>query len=437
VTVETVLLYILGVVIIALGLGISIALHELGHLWPAKRFGVYVPKYMIGFGPTVWSKRVGETEYGVKALPLGGFVALSGMYPPEEDGVMRDSTTSFFDTAVQEAEPSEDPKRAFYLLPAWKRVIVMLGGPVMNLLLAVLAYAILLCGIGIPQLSTTIGTVNECVLPAAQTRQECAAGDPAAPAAAAGIRPGDRLLAIDGEPVTGWLQSTEIIREHAGEPIRILIERDGAELELTATPMRSQRYAIDDKGDVILDAAGEPAYVDVGFLGIGAAYETTRQPITSVLPAVGDNIVRVVDIIWQLPVRIWDTAAVIFTPGAERDPNGPLSVVGVGRLAGEIASIDAVPMLDKVGSLVGVFASLNTALFVFNLIPLLPLDGGHVLGAIWEAIRRGWAKLRGRPDPGPVDISKAAPITMVVVVLLGVMSLVLIAADIVKPITLL
>jgi len=437
VTVENVLLYIAGVLVIALGLALSIALHELGHLWPAKRFGVYVPKYMIGFGPTIWSMRRGETEYGVKALPLGGFVALSGMYPPADDGVMRDSTTSFFDTAVQEADPSEDPKRAFYLLPAWKRIIVMLGGPAMNLVLALIAYAVLLCGIGIPQLSTTIGSVTECVVPASVSQQECGPDDPLAPAAAAGILPGDRLLAIDGEEVTDWVASTETIRANPDRALRILVERDGAEVELVATPMLSQRYALDADGQVVLDEAGEPTYVDVGFLGIGPATETVPQPITAVLPAVGDNIARVVDIIWQLPVKIWEVGTVLVTPDAERDPNGPLSVVGVGRLAGEIASIDTVPFLDKVASMIGVFASLNIALFVFNLIPLLPLDGGHVLGAIWESVRRGWAKLRGAPDPGPVDISKAAPITLAVIALLGVMSLVLFAADIFKPITLL
>ncbi len=97
---STVIGYVVGVVAIAIGLGISIALHELGHLWPAKRFGVYVPKYMIGFGPTLWSRRIGETEYGFKLLPLGGFVALSGMYPPAKDGeAARDATTSLFDNA--------------------------------------------------------------------------------------------------------------------------------------------------------------------------------------------------------------------------------------------------------------------------------------------------------------------------------------------------
>jgi len=460
--------YIAGVVAIAIGLGISIALHELGHLWPAKRFGVYVPKYMIGFGPTLWSRRIGETEYGVKLLPLGGFVALSGMYPPAHDGdAPRDATTSLFDTApsadehespllaradaeeaaapreasrtfnrvVLQDEPADDPKRMFYLLPWWKRIIVMLGGPFMNLVLAVVAYAITLCLIGIPQETTTIGSVSQCALPASSTATECGPTDPVAPAYAAGMKPGDRLVSIDGTPVTDWYQATELIRAHPGEAVPIVVDRDGTATTITATPMLSQREVIDDKGNPVLDANGDVQYVDAGFLGISPAYATTPQPITSVLPQVGSNISQVGSIIVQLPVKVWDTAVAMFDPSSTRDPNGPLSIVGVGRLAGEITSLDTVPFLDKASSMVGMFASLNVALFVFNLIPLLPLDGGHVIGALWDAMRRGWALVRRKAAPKPIDISRLAPLTMVVVAILGVMSVVLIAADIVKPIT--
>ena len=464
----TVIGYIVGVVAIAIGLGVSIALHELGHLWPAKRFGVYVPKYMIGFGPTLWSKRIGETEYGFKLIPLGGFVALSGMYPPAHEGdAPRDATTSLFDTAptaeehespmlaradaeeaaaprdatrafsriVLQDEPADDPKRMFYLLPWWKRVVVMLGGPVMNLLLAVVAYAVLLCLIGIPQESTTIGSVSRCVVPASSTATECSPGDPVAPAFAAGLEPGDRFVAIDGTAVTDWVQATDLIRAHPGEAIPIVVDRGGAEMTITATPMLSQREAIDDAGHPVLDATGSPQYVEVGFLGIGSAYATTPQPVTAVLPQVGSNIAQVGSIVVQLPARVWDLATTMFNPDVQRDPNGPLSVVGVGRLAGEITSLDAVPFIDKLGSMIGMFASLNIALFVFNLIPLLPLDGGHVLGALWDAVRRGWAALRRKAAPRPIDISRLGPLTMVVVAILGVMGVVLIAADIVKPIT--
>jgi membrane-associated protease RseP (regulator of RpoE activity) len=186
---------------------------------------------------------------------------------------------------------------------------------------------------------------------------------------------------------------------------------------------------------VVTDASGDPVTVEAGFVGIGAATERVSQPVTAVLPAVGENVAGVAAIIVNLPQRMVDVANAAFGPG-ERDPNGPISVVGVGRVAGEIAAIDEIPVIDKAAGLIGILASLNIALFVFNLIPLLPLDGGHIAGAIWEAIRRGFAKLLRRPDPGPVDLAKLMPLTLGVVVLLGCMSALLIYADIVKPIAL-
>ena len=160
-----------------------------------------------------------------------------------------------------------------------------------------------------------------------------------------------------------------------------------------------------------------------------------QQPVTEVLPAVGENVAGVAGIILNLPQRIVDVANAAFGP-EERDPNGPISVVGVGRVAGEIASLDEIPLASKAAGLIGILASLNIALFVFNLIPLLPLDGGHIAGALWEGIRRAFAKLFRRPDPGPVDLAKLMPLTLAVVVVLGGMSALLIYADIVKPVQL-
>ena len=243
-----VVLFIVGVLVIVVGLAVSIGLHELGHLIPAKKFGVRVSQYMIGFGPTLFSRRKGETEYGVKAIPLGGYIAMSGMYPPKADGTQRNATTSFMDVvlqeggttgatieaAIEEAEPSKgrvgamiddareasaetivagEEHRAFYQLPIHKRIIIMLGGPFANLLIAIVGYAIVLCLFGIPQISTTIGSVNECVIPATSTQTECTDADPVAPAAAAGILPGDRLVSIDGVPVASWDASTAVIRD--------------------------------------------------------------------------------------------------------------------------------------------------------------------------------------------------------------------------------
>ncbi len=434
------LAFVIGVVIVAIGLAISIGLHEIGHLVPAKLFGVKVTQYMIGFGPTIWSRRRGETEYGVKAIPFGGYISMIGMFPPAKGERAKEDSTGFFRGLVQDARESSaesitpgDEHRAFYLLPVWKRIIVMFGGPFMNLVLGVLLFGVLVMGFGLPQTTATVGTVSECALPANSERQTCEPGDPAAPGAAAGIEPGDTIVSIDGVPIESWEQSTAIIREHPGEQLDVVVERDGDEAALEVTPMLSERYALDEQGEIVTDASGEPLTVDAGFVGISPTVARVQQPVTEVFPAVGQQISGVAGIIFNLPQRMVDVANAAFGPG-ERDPNGPMSVVGVGRVAGEVAATDQLPFVEKAAGLVGILASLNIALFVFNLIPLLPLDGGHIAGALWEAIRRGFAKLFRRPDPGPVDLAKLMPITLGVVVILGAMSALLIYADIVKPV---
>lgn len=435
-----VLAFVIGVVVLVVGLAVSIALHELGHLWPAKRFGVRVGQYMVGFGPTVWSRRRGETEYGVKAIPLGGYISMAGMYPPSpraagEGGADGAATGraggGFFATMVQDARAANDETledaddaRVFYRLAVWKRIVIMLGGPFMNLAFAIVLMAIVLSGIGIQTATTTVASVSACAPTAEGT--PCEAGDPPSPAAEAGIEPGDVVVSVNGEVVEDFASAAAIIQASPASPVRLVVDRDGKDRTVNVTPVAITRE--------VTGADGEVSATQVGVIGITGETEFVRQPLWAAPVAAAENVGAVAQIVVQLPVKVYETAVSLFT-GEERDPNGPLSIVGAGAIAGEVAAADA-PIINRVAVILSLLASLNIALFVFNLVPLLPLDGGHVAVALWDGLRRFWARLRGRPEPGPIDATRLVPLTFVVVIALIVMGGILILADLINPVSL-
>jgi membrane-associated protease RseP (regulator of RpoE activity) len=435
-------LEILGWILILVGIGVSIGLHEVGHLLPAKKFGVRVTQYMVGFGPTVWSRHKGETEYGIKWIPLGGYIRMIGMFPPEKgsDGTaLRASSTGRFSTLISDARNQsleevrpEDANRVFYKLPVHRRVIIMLGGPFMNLVLAFVFFAIALCAIGLSGPTTTVGSVSACVptttnlAGSANAAGVCASA--ASPAAAAGLHAGDVVTAVNGVAVSDWTQLTNAITAAGNGPATFTVLRDGATVTLHPDLVTVPRPVYDDT------TGKQTGTVDKAFLGMAPTSERQPQPLSSVPQTIWATSEHAVGAIITLPVRVYDLVHVV-TSNEPRDPNGIIGVVGVGRISGEVVASNT-PVMDKAAFVVGILGGLNLFLFLFNLIPLLPLDGGHVAGALWEGLKRSYARVRHRPDPGPVDVAKALPVAYAVSILLIAMSVVILYADIVKPITL-
>ena len=445
-------MYFLGVLFIALGISVSIALHELGHLIPAKKFGVKCTDYMIGFGPTLWSRTRGETKYGIKAIPLGGFVRMIGMFPPkpgQDPSMLRASSTGRFsqlmdqarDESMEQVRPG-DEDRVFYKLATPKKLIVMLGGPTMNLVIATVLFSGIFMMYGVAALTSRVSSVSQCVqtVPASgKAPVACSPSDPQAPANLAGIRPGDRIVSMAGQPVSNWEDVRDVTRPNGGRQIPVVVERDGKRLSLAATPILTNVPRYDDRGNLQLGADGKVLTDRVGFMGFSPSAELVKQPAAAVPGLIGAQITGTAGVVLRIPEKMAGIAKAAFSDGA-RDPS-LMSVVGVGRVAGEVADGQLSSMIgagttSKFVVLISLIASLNIALFVFNLIPLMPLDGGQAAGALWEGLKRQLARLRGRPNPGYVDVAKALPVTYVVSIALIGMSVLLMYADVVNPIKL-
>jgi membrane-associated protease RseP (regulator of RpoE activity) len=427
------LVYAMGMILFLLGVLASIALHEVGHMVPAKHFGVKVTQYFVGFGKTVWSRRKGDTEYGVKAIPMGGFIRMIGMLPPakrDEQGRVKGIQNGFFGGMIADARAVEheqskdsDQDRLFYLKPWWQKVIIMSGGPMMNIFLAVILLGAVIIGFGLRTPTLTVDQVSQCVIPASEGERACKQGDPAAPANQAGFKSGDEIVSFNGQPVDDWEEFSAAVRANGSDAASVVVVRDGSQMTLTTNTTVSQRFA-----DGTTDE-----YVEVGFLGLTPTEIREQGNVADVGAVMWDYTQHTGEALTHMPERMVGVFEAAFGLD-EREQNSPMSVVGAGRVAGEVASDDATSKTDRWAALLTLLGVVNLFVALFNFIPLLPLDGGHIAGALYEGLRRGIAKLRGRPDPGYVDVAQLLPVAYTAASILIVMGVLLVWADIVNPI---
>lgn len=416
-------MYFVGLLVLLVGLLISVALHELGHLVPAKKFGALVPEYWVGFGPTIFSKQIKGTRYGMKWLLLGGYVRILGMFAPGKKTYNRRGQLTLAaearDQSSEEiAAAREDGAtgKPFYQLGTGQKLTIMFGGPLMNLVLAFVFTMIAVMALGWQVPTTTVSQVSA-------TQSELGLdSSSAAPAASAGIEPGDKIVAwsVQDQTITpgSWEELTAAIANTGTKEAEVTLERDGNQIITHLVP--------------VLDAQGEPK------VGITPTMARQRGSLGDAASQTWDMTTGTVAALGSLPASLWNLATSMFTD-APRDPNGALSVVGVARIAGDVTALDSgtgVTFADRAAMLLSLLASLNIALFIFNLIPLPPLDGGHIAGALWGGAKNTWARLRHRPRPKPVDTARMVPLTYAVFGVLMVMTVILVVADFVKPLQL-
>ncbi|MFL6144553.1 MAG: M50 family metallopeptidase [Labedaea sp.] len=402
------LAWLFGVVLFALGICLSVALHEAGHMVAAKSFGMKVRRYFIGFGPRIWSFRRGETEYGLKAIPLGGFCDIAGM------------------TAMDEVTPSEAP-RAMWRYSTWKRVVVMSAGSITHFALGFLILYVMATTMGLPNIAgTPVVSATDCaaatVNPKTGEYSPCTASDPS-PARDAGIRAGDVIISVDGQRTPTWTDVVSKIKDLRG-PHTIVVSRDGVERSTVVDIPAVQRVASDAKA-----GADNNKLVTVGAIGVRSTpvYQYTAvSAFGGATSFTGDMFVRTWQGLMAFPQKIPKVIQAI--GGGERDPDTPVSVVGASIIGGDAVQAGVWELFLLL------LASLNFFVGVFNLLPLLPLDGGHIAVVLYEKVRDWLRRLRGQPAGGPVDYTKLTAVTMVVIFIGGAVVLLTVTADLVNPI---
>jgi len=389
--------FLIGVLIFVVALLVSVMLHEAGHFVTAKAFGMKATQFFVGFGSTIWSTRRGETEYGVKALPVGGFVKITGM------------------TTIDDVDPADEP-RSFRAKPGWQRAIVLAAGSFMHFLIAFVLLWILAVGVGLADQSGTTVSVLPCV--PARAQAGCAHGDPRSPAILAGLLSGDKIVAVAGQPVHNWNQIGTAIKSHpAGQPVPFTISRGGRQITK----------------QVSLASVG---WHKGAFLGVSPVVVYSRAgPIAGVSDAgsqFGSIATQSVTALGRIPKAI----PYLFSKDRANTPGGQVSsMVGAANITGDVVAA-SIGWQQKVSVVLLIIIEVNIFVGIFNLVPLLPLDGGHLAVVFYERARAGIARLLRRPDPGLVDIKRLIPVSVGVFALIVAFGLLLIAADIINPLSL-
>ena len=377
---------LLGILAFVVALLFSVMVHEFGHYITARKYGMWVSEFFVGFGKRIWSTQRGETEFGVKAIPAGGYCKIEGMSPNDE-------------------MPVGQEERAFYKASSGKKLIVLGAGSFLHFVLGFVLLFTLFAGIGTNQV---LPVINEVV--------------PNSAAQAAGIQAGDEVISINGKKVTEWYKDVEVIRQSQGKELRLVLDRNGEQISVTASARLTdidgtKRYVLGIVNDMGLKRSGL-------LVSIKNSATVTRSFLVESVKSLG-KLPEKIPALWGATVR-----------GEERDPNGLVGVVGVARVSGEAVGSDKLTVMERLATFVLIVASLNIFVGVFNLLPILPLDGGHMAVAIADSIRAFFARLRGRPRPAPIDVTVLTPITMVVFVVLATLTLLLLVADVINHVTL-